>query len=263
MGGGEGVHSHSHCSPTPYNDSTTMVKLPPTRSNFASAAGVARPLQRLQLRKMRSSATAQCAAVASQSICAPPTRFGTMSSITPRPARSLAVSFSASAALVLRAGRLPQDRGAALRRDDAVDGVLQHQHDTVGDAERQRTATAALADDHGDDGHVQPRHLAQVPRDRLRLPALLRAETRVGAGRVDQRDDRACRTSPPAASAAAPCGNPPGAASRSCAAGSPSCRGPSDGRSPSRWTGRPGGPSRTRSLRHRGSCGRRAAPRSR
>ncbi len=39
-------------------------------------------------------------------------------------------------------GALPEDRGAALRRDHRVRGVLQHQH-TVGDADRQLTGPSA------------------------------------------------------------------------------------------------------------------------
>ena len=83
------------------------------------------------------------------------------------------------------------------------------------------------------DRHPEPRHLAQVDRDRLGLAALLGAEPRVGAGRVDQRHDRHAGSGRRAASAAAPCGSPRGSACRSGAAGSPWCRAPSAGRSPS------------------------------
>ena len=84
---------------------------------------------------------------------------------------------------------LPEDRRASLDGDHRVDGVLQHVH-AVGDAERQRAARAALADDRRDDRHLEPAHLEQVARDRLALPALLGAEPRPRARRVDERDHR-------------------------------------------------------------------------
>src|SRR5690606_41270340 len=73
--------------------------------------------------------------------------------------------------------------------DDAVDRVLEHEQ-AVTDAQCERTTASALADHGGHDRDVQARHLAQVARDGLRLPALLRADAGVGAGGVDERDDR-------------------------------------------------------------------------
>src|SRR5262249_33234953 len=83
----------------------------------------------------------------------------------------------------------PEDAGAALGADDRVVGVLEHAH-AVADADAQRPAGAPLADHDAHDGRLQPRHLHEVVGDQLRLPALLRADARVGAPRVDQADDR-------------------------------------------------------------------------
>src|SRR4029077_7046864 len=53
-----------------------------------------------------------------------------------------------------------------------------------------RAAGAALADYAADNRRLQPGHLDDVPRQRLRLAPLFGAEAGVGAGRVDERDDR-------------------------------------------------------------------------
>ena len=55
---------------------------------------------------------------------------------------------------------------------------------------RQRAAGAALADHGGDDRDGQARHLQDRLGDRHRLAALLGLQARVGARRVDERDDR-------------------------------------------------------------------------
>ena len=86
-------------------------------------------------------------------------------------------------------GRLPQDRRAALGRDHRVDRVLQHQH-LVGHADGQRAARAALADDGGDDRHLELRHLEDVAADGFGLAALLGADAGIGAGRVDEGEHR-------------------------------------------------------------------------
>src|SRR5438105_235821 len=44
---------------------------------------------------------------------------------------------------------LPENRGAALGRDDGIDGVLEHQH-AIGEPDRERAARAAFTDDRGD-----------------------------------------------------------------------------------------------------------------
>jgi hypothetical protein len=67
--------------------------------------------------------------------------------------------------------------------------VLEHQH-AIADAQTQCAAAAAFAD-HGDDQrYLQRRHLAQVHRNRLGLPALFRANAGIRALRVDEAEDR-------------------------------------------------------------------------
>jgi hypothetical protein len=86
-------------------------------------------------------------------------------------------------------GVVPEDRRAPLGRDDRVDRVLEHQ-DAIRDGDGERAATAALADDRGDDRHPQAGHLEQVRGDRERLAALLRRQRGVRARRVDEGDHR-------------------------------------------------------------------------
>ena len=59
-----------------------------------------------------------------------------------------------------------------------------------GDADAEGAAGHALADDRRDDRHLQAGHLAEVHGDGLADAALLGAEPRVGADRVDERDHR-------------------------------------------------------------------------
>ena len=87
------------------------------------------------------------------------------------------------------AGVAPEDRRAALRRDDRVDGVLLHQH-AVGERDRDGAPGSALADDAGDGRHLEPRHHRLRPRDRTALAVLLGRDAGVGAGRVHERDER-------------------------------------------------------------------------
>ena len=84
---------------------------------------------------------------------------------------------------------LPEDAAAALGADDRVPGEFHHR-DAVGHADAQRAAGAAFAGDDADDRRLQAAHLHQVAGDRLGLPALFGADAGVGAGRVDQGDDR-------------------------------------------------------------------------
>ena len=147
-------------------------------------------------RSFRSSVTCRIRAsrsaspVASGSMCAPADRLLDDLVDDLEPQQVLGRELERLGGALALARVLPQDRGAALGRDHRVDRVLQHQ-DPVGDAERERAARAALADDHGDDGRRQRRHLEDVARHRLGLAALLGAEAGVGARRVDERDDRA------------------------------------------------------------------------
>ena len=91
---------------------------------------------------------------------------------------------------VLRLGGVaPQDRGGALRRDDAVDRVLQHQH-AVGGGDGDRAARAAFAEDHRDVRHAEIEAGFGRARDGFGLAALLRVDAGIGAGGVDQRQHR-------------------------------------------------------------------------
>ena len=86
-------------------------------------------------------------------------------------------------------GTLPENRRATLRRDDRVDGVLQHDQPVAtpmasAPPEPPSPMTAR------DDGHAQRRHLEQVAGDGLALVAFLRADAGIGPGRVDERNDR-------------------------------------------------------------------------
>ncbi|GJE72516.1 hypothetical protein CHKEEEPN_4073 [Methylorubrum podarium] len=83
----------------------------------------------------------------------------------------------------------PQDRGGALRRDDAVDGVFQHQH-RVGGGDRDGAARAALADDDGDVRHAEREAGFRGAGDGFGLAALLGLDAGEGAGGVDEGEDR-------------------------------------------------------------------------
>src|SRR5207244_13028237 len=58
------------------------------------------------------------------------------------------------------------------------------------DRQRERPAAAALADDGAHDRHAEAGERGEARRDRLRLPALLGADPRVGTLRVDQGEHR-------------------------------------------------------------------------
>src|SRR5499433_168795 len=82
----------------------------------------------------------------------------------------------------------PQDGRAPLGRDDGVDRVLEHEY-AIAHPDGEGASATALAGDHAHDRRAEARHLAQVARDGLPLPALLGAETGIGAGRVDEGHD--------------------------------------------------------------------------
>ena len=84
---------------------------------------------------------------------------------------------------------LPQDRGAAFRRDDRVGAVLEHQR-AVADADRQRATGSAFTDHSADHRHLQLGHFQQVAGDGFGLAAFLGADAWIGAGRVDEGQDR-------------------------------------------------------------------------
>src|SRR5260370_1338858 len=77
-------------------------------------------------------------------------------------------------------GVAPEDRGAALGRDDRVDRVLEHQH-AVAHADREGPAAPPLARHDGDERRAEPRHLVAGPPHRLGLAPLPRAAPRVRA----------------------------------------------------------------------------------
>ena len=83
----------------------------------------------------------------------------------------------------------PQNRGAALWRDHAVDGVLLHQ-DPIANRETECSAAATLACHDDDDGHFQNRHLAKVERDGFGDASLFGFDTWIGSRRIDKRNDR-------------------------------------------------------------------------
>ncbi len=60
----------------------------------------------------------------------------------------------------------------------------------VADGDRQRAPGAALAGDHGDDRRPEPAHQGDRASDRLGDPALLGFRAGMGAGHVDEGDDR-------------------------------------------------------------------------
>ena len=80
---------------------------------------------------------------------------------------------------------LPENGGTALGADHRIDGILQHQQ-LVAHAQRQRPARATLANDGGDDGHFQLRHLVDIAADGFRLASLFGVDARKGTGRVDK-----------------------------------------------------------------------------
>ncbi|KAF4530411.1 hypothetical protein B566_EDAN018552 [Ephemera danica] len=77
----------------------------------------------------------------------------------------------------------------ALGRNDGVHRELQHQH-LISHADGQRATGAAFANDGGNDGHFQLRHLEDVAANGFRLAALLCANAWVGARRVHEGEHR-------------------------------------------------------------------------
>ncbi len=65
-----------------------------------------------------------------------------------------------------------------------------HHQDAVADPDPESAARTALADDEDEDRGLELEHLEDVLGDRRGLAALLGADPRVGARRVDQADDR-------------------------------------------------------------------------
>ena len=101
-------------------------------------------------------------------------------------------------------GVAPQDRRCALRRNHAVDGVLQHQH-AVGGRNRDGAARAAFADDRRDigdaDGEAGLRSIARS----LRLDRVPRRRCRDRRRRCRSARSPGYRNGRPCPSAAPPC----------------------------------------------------------
>jgi len=93
-----------------------------------------------------------------------------------------------AAGLVAAGGVLPQDGGKALRGEDGVHRVLQHEH-AVAHAQGQGAAAASFPGDHGDYRHGETAGQGQGAGDGLRLAPGLGLQAGVGAGGVDEGDD--------------------------------------------------------------------------
>src|SRR6266850_1096534 len=82
----------------------------------------------------------------------------------------------------------PDDRSAPFRRNHRIETIFQNV-DAISDRNRQRSSRSAFPGHRHDHRHRKPRHLAQVPRDRLALPALFRVNSGIRARRIDQRNN--------------------------------------------------------------------------
>ena len=120
---------------------------------------------------------------------AAPSGSSITSSMMPSSCRWREVSLSARAASRREVVALPEDAGAAFGADDRVVGELEH-GDAIADADAERAAGAPFADHDADDRRRQARHLEHALGDDLGLAALFGADAGIGAGRVDQADDR-------------------------------------------------------------------------
>ena len=153
-------------------------------------------------------------AASSWSFCAPPSRLGddpvdhAELEAVPR------VGLERRGGLLRLAAVAPEDRRAALGRDHRVDRVLLHQH-AVGDGERDRAARAALADHAGDRRHARAATIRACERAIAPpWPCCSAATPGIGAGRVDQRDDREAEALRERPSRASPWRSPRGTPSR-------------------------------------------------
>ena len=86
-------------------------------------------------------------------------------------------------------GPFPEDRRAAFGTDDRIVGMIEH-CDSVAQADPQGPARAPFADHDADDRCRDLAHAHQVFSDDRRLTALFGADSGIGPGRVDERDDR-------------------------------------------------------------------------
>src|SRR6267142_710466 len=83
----------------------------------------------------------------------------------------------------------PDDRSAPFRRNHRIETIFQNV-DAISHRNRQRPSRTAFPGHRHDHRHRQPRHLAQVPRDRLALPAFFRVNSRIRARCIDQCNNR-------------------------------------------------------------------------
>ena len=92
---------------------------------------------------------------------------------------------------VRRAPRiLPENAGAALRRNHGIDGILKHIY-PIRRRQRQRAAASSLSDDNGDHRCAQTHHFQNILRNGLALSPFLRLRAAIGAERIDKTDHRA------------------------------------------------------------------------
>ena len=103
--------------------------------------------------------------------------------------------FEMSRSELQRFGRLrgmaavfPEDGGTSFRADDRVIRVF-HNEDAIGNANAERPAGPAFADDYGDNRCLEQHHFAQVDRNGFGDVALFRADAGEGARGIDQGND--------------------------------------------------------------------------
>ena len=82
----------------------------------------------------------------------------------------------------------PQDSGAALGRDDGVDGIFLHQ-DAVSHGDAQRAAAAALSDNTHDHGDFEAGHFAKIVGNGFRLAALFGSNPGIGARSIHKAEN--------------------------------------------------------------------------
>ncbi len=80
---------------------------------------------------------------------------------------------------------MPHDRSASFGRNHRVNRILQH-HYPVTDGDSERSTGTTLSGNHDHDRNWQPGHFADISRDGLGLPALLRVYSRVGSRRIHE-----------------------------------------------------------------------------
>ena len=126
-------------------------------------------------------------------------------------------------------GIAPQDRGGAFGRNDAVDGVLEHQT-RLAVAMRDGAAGAAFADDDGDVRHAQSRGTLRSSGRSLRPGRAPRRRCRDRRRRYRPGRSPGWRSGRPSPSAAPPCDSLPAAPCRNCASAGSRYRRPFPGR---------------------------------